>query len=394
MLKLSADLIFDGIRFLPRDTVLIVDEQFKIRFISKRQDYPDLDFYYQGIVCPGFINTHCHLELSHLFRKIDKHIELPDFIKSISQLRNSFTSEEIEAAALQADQEMDRNGIVAVGDICNTKNTIGIKLNSNIKYHNFIEIFDIRFNDCQETVSNGLDLVNIYRENGLSASLVPHAPYSCSLALFENLTSLKSNSPISIHNQESWYEHEFITERSGIMYDRFHHQEFNLERLPQHANSSIEALLPYYKKFEKLILVHNTFTSREDIDLALEHLKNLFWCFCVRANDFISDCYPPIEFFQHKNAQIVLGTDSLASNDNLSIFEEMVTIQKEYKNVTIEELLLWATYNGALALGLEEELGQLKVGKTPGLNYIKLDAEKKMIGHHFIPNQIQSGIHV
>ncbi|MCX8474006.1 MAG: amidohydrolase family protein [Sediminibacterium sp.] len=393
MLKLSADFIFDGIRFLPKDTVLIVDDSFKICFISKRQDYPDIDFYYDGIICPGFINTHCHLELSHLYQQIERHSELPDFIKSITHLRDTFSTEEIVAAAYKADQEMYQNGIVAVGDICNTKNTIGIKLNSNIKYHSFIELFDIRFSDCNETLSIGLELLKNHQENGLLASIVPHAPYSCSLELFEYLSTLKSNAPISIHNQESWYEHEFITERSGILFERFQQQHFNLDRLPQHAHSSLVALLPYYKKFEKLILVHNTFTSRDDIKIATDNIQNLFWCFCVRANEFISDCYPPLEFFD-KNANIVLGTDSLASNYSLNIFEEMCVIQKEYKNISLENLLLWSTSNGAAALGIDQDFGRIKVGKKPGLNFIKIDEDKNMIQHYFIPNQIQNGTRV
>jgi len=87
--------------------------------------------YYQGFLVPGLINTHCHLELSHLAGKIPLHTGLPGFVQQIMQLRAA-GAEEIEAAMAKADAEMYANGIVAVGDISNQPSSREVKLQGNV----------------------------------------------------------------------------------------------------------------------------------------------------------------------------------------------------------------------------------------------------------------------
>jgi len=94
---------------------------------------------------------------------------------------------------------------------------------------------------------------------------------------------------------------------------------------------------------------------------------NLFFCFCPNANRYIEDCLPDIPLFVKNKCQIVLGTDSLASNHQLSILEEMKTIKKNFPSITLSQMLPWATSNGARALGFEEKLGDFSRGKKPGI---------------------------
>jgi len=88
---------------------------------------------------------------------------------------------------------------------------------------------------------------------------------------------------------------------------------------------------------------------------------------CPKANLYIEDRIPKINNFILGGQDIVIGTDSLASNDTLDILEELKVIHQEYPELDFNETIKWATLNGAKALNLDSELGSLEVGKRPGL---------------------------
>ena len=120
----------------------------------------------------------------------------------------------------------------------------------------------------------------------------------------------------------------------------------------------------------KLLLVHNTFTEDSDIQRAGNYNGDVFWVFCPNANLYIENKLPDIPLFVKENQNIALGTDSLASNHQLSILEEMKTITKHFPEVSLSELIKWGTLNGAMALNMDNEIGSIEVGKKPGLNLI------------------------
>ena len=107
--------------------------------------------------------------------------------------------------------------------------------------------------------------------------------------------------------------------------------------------------------------------------LPAEAKHKFFWCLCVNANLYINNLLPPIDLFRKNRLPIVLGTDSLASNDSLSILEEIKSIRKAFPDIPQAELLTCATKNGAEALNIETDFGSFEAGKTPGLIHISLD---------------------
>jgi len=88
---------------------------------------------------------------------------------------------------------------------------------------------------------------------------------------------------------------------------------------------------------------------------------------CPNANLYINDQLPAIDLFIKHNCEIVLGTDSLASNHHLSILEEIKTIRERFPNIAADQLLQWATINGAKALQIDKLLGSFEPGKQPGV---------------------------
>jgi len=129
----------------------------------------------------------------------------------------------------------------------------------------------------------------------------------------------------------------------------------------------LESIANYFDYDQKLLLVHNTVTEQQDIDFAERYFKNLFWCLCPNANLYIEKRLPDVALFRKNGCKITLGTDSLASNHQLSIFEEIKTIQQHFPEVPLDELIRWGTLNGAHFLELTNEHGSFEKGKKPGV---------------------------
>jgi cytosine/adenosine deaminase-related metal-dependent hydrolase len=122
-----------------------------------------------------------------------------------------------------------------------------------------------------------------------------------------------------------------------------------------------------FLKNQSLILVHNVHTSEEDLLFAKASGKKIAWCLCPNANLYIGGQLPAIDLFVKNKGEIVLGTDSLASNHQLSILEEIKTIARHFPDITTEQLLRWATINGAKAWQMDKLLGSFEKGKQPGV---------------------------
>jgi len=374
MRKISANYIFpvsgaplkNGIIVLDSNNVItdIIDTGGNLKEIANLE-------YYNGIIVPGFVNSHCHIELSHLKGKFQEKKGLPDFISQLNSQRKTdldIIYEEIQ----NSHDEMLRNGIVAVGDICNTSDSFAIKTSEEIIYHSFIEIFGLEADKANEIIQNGeILLQQISKKFPHPHSLIPHAPYSVSPELFKQLSRFFQSSIVSIHNQESKTEKEMFNSCKGALYSSLSNF-FDLSAWdPKHINS-LQYSLNYLQYSDQILLVHNTFTGLEDLRIADPFLSKIYWVLCPNANLYIENQLPDIKLFQNHKLNIALGTDSLASNSSLSIFEEIKTISTHFPDIKLEEIIKWGTLNGAKALNFSNQLGSLEVGKKPGINLISL----------------------
>lgn len=330
-----------------------------------------------GSICPGFVNTHCHLELSHLKGKVAEKTTLPGFI-TLLQAQRKASEEEIQSALEKADAEMWKNGIVAVGDICNSADSIYQKKKSKIFYHSFIELFGFNPLAADELFNRALVLSEGFGD--LSNNIVPHAPYSVSKELFEKIKSfaLKHSNTLTIHNQETPSENDLYKSKTGALAEMLQQFKLDVSSWENTGLNSLPSVMDYFPKENPLILVHNTFTNESDIDVATSKHKNLYWCLCPNANLYIENTLPDISLFRKKKLKITLGTDSLASNYQLSIWEEIKTIQHHFPEIELNELLTWACKNGAEALQLKQ-FGTIEKGKKPGLNLINPQGEIEKI---------------
>lgn len=371
--------MFTGREMLSGNKVLITKRDGVIADFVNEQDAGDNIEYLEGILAPGFINCHCHLELSHMKGVIAPGCGLVDFIFKVVSERN--VADELMLAAIDAaEKEMLRNGIVAVGDICNNAITVQQKVKGNIWYHNFIEVAGVIPAVAGKRFQQMLEVLREFEKSLPANSMVPHAPYSVSPPLFKLMNDLAGNRLLTIHNQEIADENALFEQGTGDFLSMYDMMGIDISFFRPTGQSALQSWMPHFNKEQTLILVHNVAMSERDVEFAGQHVLNsgmqMYYCLCPNANLYISNGLPRLPLFTDMHEQIVLGTDSLASNQQLSILSEMNTLKKYFPVLTQETLLKWATSNGAKALGIENRYGSFEKGKQPGVVLIDDSFEK------------------
>ncbi len=365
----SSPRIHRGVVVMDGDRVIEVTTQQKV--IAEQQEY------HPGIIIPGFINTHCHLELSHLKSKAPTGTGLLPFLNHVVKFRDTDPTV-IDQAIKDADAYMWEKGIQAVGDICNKTDTFQVKPESKIQYYNFVEMFDFQQGGKTDAMIRGY--LDVYQQSPGMKSAVPHAPYSVSSHLFERINQLNSaDVTVSIHNQETPDEEDFFRNGKGGFFDFYKNFGFDLSHFQPTGSSSIYYALKHMDSAQRTLFVHNTLTTPADIFAAQRWNDRVYWATCPNANLYIENRLPNYQYFIDAGARMTIGTDSLTSNWQLSILEEMKTIARYQSYVPFETLLHWATLNGAMALGMEDKLGSIDKGKAPGLLVLDFEPDRETL---------------
>ncbi len=360
MRHFAANYIFDGAKLI-KNSLISVNDAGEICYIGKENEglteRPFMIFY-NGIICPGMVNAHCHLELSDFEKKDEAGKGMTHFIKSIISRRNS----SIDLCKLRNyDSIMFEKGINLVGDIVNTNKTIEIKVNSKIIYHNFIEVSGIKISEADNKSRQAEQLQLEFTKSELKTSIIAHSFYSISPKLLDYVIDKANNNITSIHFLESVEELEFFEQKENPLRSFIASIDSEIEPI---ANS-IETLYSLPAKFNNsisTILVHCT-------ELKLEYLKSenkYYYCLCPASNQFLHNQLPHKELIYNNLDYIVIGTDSLASNSSLDILKELQILEETYSNLNITDLLKFATKNGAEALQ-KSNFGQFAEGNKPGI---------------------------
>ena len=376
--KFTADYLFTGYN-LVENAVLITDSGGTVEDVVTSDEAGDGIETFSGVVTPGFVNCHCHLELSHLKDVIPPHTGLIEFLLSVVQKRG-VPPEQVREAIHKAEQEMWNNGIVAVGDICNTADAVDTKAASNIYWNSFIEVLSFLDEKADEQVAHYTGVLSQHQEKlpgRFRNALTPHAPYTISEKTFQLINQATKGQIISIHNQEHPAEDELYRSGGGEYLKLLGLFGIDRSPFPVSGKSSIRSYLPYFDNSQTILLVHNTYMTEEDIVFADAYSRDnglsLVYCLCVNANRYIEDKIPPIELFIKHSCDVVLGTDSYSSNWQLNIAKEIETVltTSYFKDlpyeVGLETVLKWATSNGASALRIDDQYGSFKKGKQPGI---------------------------
>ncbi|MCD7969488.1 MAG: amidohydrolase family protein [Alistipes sp.] len=342
---------------LMRDMVVTVDGTGTILGLS-RCERPDSRHgveFHSGILMPGMVNAHCHLELSHMLGLIPQGCGFAGFGQAMSASREAVPPDRQAAAASYRDARMWSDGVSAVGDISNGGTTAEVKAASKINYHTFVEIFGLGLTSTQRFAS----AMRLFSERGARVSLTPHSMYSLNEAML--VEAVGAGGLLSVHFMESRQEAELFEGR-GEMRKWYDGRGFR-EDFTAKYSSPAERLVRTIPAERDILLVHNTFVTQEQVEMINGHFgSRVTWVLCPRSNRYISGELPPVDMFRRKGCRIAVGTDSLASNTGLTLVGELETL-----GGGMEESLRWATSAGAAALGMDDRLGSFEVGKKPGV---------------------------
>lgn len=371
--KLTADYLYPITSAPIAQGVVVIEDDGTIAAIGTRDDFDTADLeVHRGTLVPGLVNAHCHLELSHMKGKVATGTQLIPFITAVVQQRDA-EAEVIAEAIAKADQEMYDGGIVAVGDISNLPSTFEQKQRSALRYYTFVELFDfLQDANAAETYEKARTVYEqLSLPEGHRKSYVPHAPYSVSRELFRIIREAnEGRRTVSIHNQETIPENELFVSKQGGFIDFYGAFGIDLSGFEATTATSIHYALRHLDPDDRNLFVHNTLTDAADLAAAHAWSDHTYWCTCPSANLYIENRLPNYRHFIDGNARVCIGTDSLTSNWQLSVLEEMKTIARYQSYVAESDILTWATLNGAQALGMDDTLGSFDTGKMPGVNLL------------------------
>jgi len=322
----------------------------------------------EKVLLPSLVNAHTHLELSALKWRLTPSGSFVGWVKSLLRARAEVMADEAQRAVKDALKEMWHEGIGLVGDVGNTGLSIHFLREGPIPAVFFREVIDFTGRtNLKEFLKEGLS------DEKITLSLAPHAPYTVSPVLLQAIKSWtrQYGLPFSIHVAESPEEVEFLLHGSGPI-------KFLLEERGQWTSRFTPPGLKSVAYLERLgvldadtICVHLVQATKEEIEILAR--KKARPCLCLRSNTFLGVGTPLVQEMLALGLKPCLGTDSLASNDRLSVLAEMETIHRFFPEIPPQTILLMGTLWGAEALK-HKDLGAIAPGHRADL--IAFEAEK------------------
>ena len=343
---------------LPDSTLLhsplvTLDDEGRIAAVESCADIDRMEGveFYAGLLLPGFVNAHCHIELSHLHGAIPRRCGFAGFVRGMASARGRFSETERQDAAAAAIARMWSEGVDAVGDISNGMTSFAVKAASPVRFYNWAEYFGL--NSPDDAPLRGM-------AEQYGATLTPHSTYSVQDEPFRRICA-GGDGVLSIHFLESGGERDLFTGR-GELSDWYAECGWECDFL--HYGSPAHRMVESIPAGRRVMLVHDCFLTQQDYDMISEHFADVWWCLCPRSNDYISGAEPPVELLRRNGANICIGTDSAASNERLSMVAELKALGGR---MPLPEALTAATRGGAEALGFGDELGSIEVGRRCGV---------------------------
>ena len=336
-----------------------------------------------GILCPGFVNAHCHVELSYMKGMFRKGTGMAGFIDQINALRDTSSMEDKLTALKEAMDGMWNQGVQAMADISNCADSFAVKAAHPMYTRTFLEVFGAVPEECEDVMKGVRELQEKAHAFGLDAAPTPHSCYTMSPELVSASSAAGlEDGFLSFHVEESDEEEQMMMSGSGPMWDN--RVANGIPTPPVTGTSSLEYFLMRLRAAGlrepvqgHVLLVHECCLTPEGAAAAKKALAQPFLAVCPLSNRFIHNMLPPIPVMRASGIPICVGTDSLSSNDELNMAAELACLQEAF-DVPVQELLTWACLNGARFLGKEDVMGTLEAGKKPGVVRLFL-ADKKSV---------------
>lgn len=322
-----------------------------------------------AVILPGLVNAHTHLELSHLAGRVPPAEHFVTWVRAMLAVRfgQPATVGAVVEAVVQAIADMNGTGTVAVGDIGNTDAAVRPLAASPLSGVHFKEALGFRGADAHQISSQArrealvsMRVLSEERRHGIAVSVAPHAPYSTSPALIQELvrglpvgsvldTPVPASPVSSIHLAESHEELEFLMHGTGP----FRALLADLGAWDEAWTPPRAGPVAYVQQLgalhRDLLVVHGTQLTRRELDVLTEVGSTLV--LCVRSNAWVGAGVPPVADAVASGVRLAIGTDSLASVEDLNLFAELAALRRVAPEVPASTILRAATWGGAEALG-------------------------------------------
>jgi cytosine/adenosine deaminase-related metal-dependent hydrolase len=337
-----------------------ITEVGKFPEISKRYSGEEVVDLGEQALLPGLINAHCHLDYTCLRGKIPRQESFTDWIRAINVEKARLSPEDYVASINEGFAEVNRFGTTTIANLTAFPELVS-HIQPPIRTWWFAELIDVRDpSRANEIVDLAVEKLKATEHWGLA----PHTPFTASANLYgrceENARS--EDVLLTTHLAESREEMSMFRDASGPLYEFL--KEIGRDMgdcggetpLEQFVGCLGDASLPNW------IVVHLNEFVQNDFDLLKGWTTKFSIVHCPRSHEYFGHSPFQFERLRELGFNICLGTDSLASNDDLSLFAEMRAFQKEFPDVSSEEILKMVTVYGARALRQDNALGKVRCG--------------------------------
>jgi aminodeoxyfutalosine deaminase len=319
-----------------------------------------------GVIMPCLVNAHLHLELSALKNTLSFDHGFPAWVRQLLEKRDAAGQIVLASEAQRAARKLIDQGTGYIGEISTLGLTREIVRNSGL--------LGVWF---QEVLGSFRPETRVEKKEFLSFSLAGHAPHTTDPSLLQAVKQQTGaqNLPFSIHLAESDAESQFISGEKGEWGDFLASRGIDTSLWPIGSKSPVQYLDHLGVLDSSTLAVHLLNIDPVDLDILARTRTRI--CLCPRSNYNLHKRLPNIGKLLEKKLAPALGSDSLASCDSLSIFDEMGFVRRKYPHIDPGQILAMATINGARALGLSHLAGTLDKGKNAAFIYVDISVQNK-----------------
>jgi aminodeoxyfutalosine deaminase len=323
-------------------------------------------------IMPGLVNAHTHLELSWMRGRLPPGGSMPEWAARLIALRQTVNPEPAEPMAA-AVREVRAAGTSLVGDVTNTLAAYDLLADSALGGAVFREVLGFSAPDPAQVVADAeAQIESLMPLEWLRPSVVPHAPYSVSLALLRAIAAAAGARAISVHLGESEDEMRFLRDGTGAWRDLLARLGVWTDAWQPPRCGPVEYLDRAGLLTPRLLAVHGTQLDAPEIARLAEAGATIVTC--PRSNQWTGAGIPPVEKFYASGVRVAIGTDSLASVEDLNVFGELAALRRLAPGVPAHRLLESATIQGAAALGFDADFGTIAPGKRADLIAVRVPA--------------------
>lgn len=323
----------------------------------------------EAVILPGLVNAHTHLEFSGLVKPLGlPGNRMPDWIAEVLKYRRSMSAMDSQQAIAAGLQESLAGGATVVGEIATGD------WPAPAEQHPHATVFREAIGLSEERATQQLEVAKTFLDTFSTtqthrAGLSPHAPYTVRPALCQALAELarQRNVPLAMHLAETREELELLRDGSGPLGTFLTGMGF----LPAGAIPASARPLDYLRMISaapQALVIHGNYLDAEELDYLAEHRATTSLVYCPRTHVFFGHTpYHRLSDLAQRGVRVCLGTDSRASNPDLSILSELRFVAQRTRDLAGEEVLRLATTAGAEALGLADTHGRIAVGRAANL---------------------------